>query len=66
MPPRNTNLSSACSSHIEQDVSSGFRRAVDEICALLGCYVVSSGNFLPTFRELLRKTAKELPLLAPQ
>jgi hypothetical protein len=29
----------------------GFRRDVDEICALLGYYAASSGNPLPTFRE---------------
>ena len=30
---------------------SGFRRDVDEICALLGYYATSSGNYLPTFRD---------------
>jgi hypothetical protein len=30
---------------------SGFRRDVDEICALLGYYAASNGNPLPTFRE---------------
>jgi hypothetical protein len=30
-------------------VISGFRRYVDEICALLGCYAASNGNPLPTF-----------------
>jgi len=29
---------------------SGFRREVDENCALLGHYAASSGNSLPTFR----------------
>jgi len=29
-------------------VISGFCREVDENCALLGYYAVSSGNFLPT------------------
>jgi hypothetical protein len=29
---------------------SSFRRHVDEICALLGCYAASCGNCLPTFR----------------
>jgi hypothetical protein len=28
---------------------SGFRREVDEICALLGYYAASCGNFLRTF-----------------
>jgi hypothetical protein len=32
-------------------VISGFRRDVDEICALLGYYAASSGNPLPTFRD---------------
>ena len=31
-------------------VLSGFRREVDENCALLGYYAASSGKFLPTFR----------------
>jgi hypothetical protein len=30
---------------------SGFRRDVDEICALLGYYAASCGNCLPTFRD---------------
>jgi len=34
-------------------VISGFRREVDENCALLGYYAASSGNFLPTFRNNL-------------
>ena len=32
-------------------VISGFRREVDEICALPSYYAASSGSFLPTFRE---------------
>jgi hypothetical protein len=32
-------------------VISGFRRDVDEICALLGYYAASTGNPLPTFRD---------------
>jgi len=33
---------------------SGFRRReVDENCALLGCYVANSGNFLQAFRDNL-------------
>jgi hypothetical protein len=35
---------------------SGFRRDVDEICALLGCYVASCGDCLPTFRESVSKS----------
>jgi len=34
-------------------VNSGFRREVDENCALLGCYTASSGDLLPTFRDNL-------------
>jgi hypothetical protein len=30
---------------------SGFRRDVDEICALLGYYAAPCGNCLPTFRD---------------
>jgi hypothetical protein len=33
-------------------VISGFRRDVDAICALLGCYGASSGNPLPMFRTV--------------
>jgi hypothetical protein len=29
----------------------GFRHDVDEICALVGYYVASCGNCLPTFRD---------------
>jgi hypothetical protein len=35
-------------------VISGFRRDVDEICTLLGCYAASSGDPLPTFRFHLK------------
>jgi len=34
-------------------VISGFRRELDENCALLGYHAASSGNFLPTFRDNL-------------
>jgi hypothetical protein len=34
-------------------VNSGFRRDVDEICALLGYCAAYSSNFLPTFRHNL-------------
>jgi hypothetical protein len=30
-------------------VISGFRREIEEKCALLGCYAARVGNFLPTF-----------------
>jgi hypothetical protein len=36
-------------------VISGFRRDVDEICALLGYYAASSDNPLPTFRDNIGK-----------
>ena len=36
--------------HEDSRVISGFRREVDDICAFLGYYTASSGNFLPTFR----------------
>jgi len=32
-------------------VISGFRCEVEETCALLSFYAVSSGNFLPSFEE---------------
>jgi len=35
-------------------VISGFRREVDENCAILGCYAASIGNFLLTFRDNLQ------------
>jgi len=31
----------------------GFRRGVDQNCALLGYYAASNGNSLPTFRDTL-------------
>jgi hypothetical protein len=34
-------------------VISGFRRDVDEICALLRCYAALNGNSIQTFRENL-------------
>jgi hypothetical protein len=36
---------------LNQILVSGFRRDVDEICALLGYYSASCGKCLPTFRE---------------
>jgi hypothetical protein len=32
-------------------VSAVFRREADDNCVLLGCYAVSSGNFVTTFRD---------------
>jgi hypothetical protein len=37
----------------KKHVISGFRRKVDENCALLGYYAASSGNSLPKFRDNL-------------
>jgi hypothetical protein len=34
-------------------IFSGFRREVDENCALLGHHAASSANSLPTFRDIL-------------
>jgi len=34
-------------------VISGFRREVDDMCALLGHYAENGGNLLPTFRDNL-------------
>jgi len=34
-------------------VNSGFRREVDENCAVLGYYAAGSGNSLPTFQDNL-------------
>jgi hypothetical protein len=38
---------------IETCVISGFRREIDEICALLPYYAAYSGNYLQTFRDNL-------------
>jgi hypothetical protein len=43
----------AGSSKLRQFLISGFRREVDEKCALLGYYAASGGNSLPTFRDSL-------------
>jgi hypothetical protein len=58
---------------------SGFHRKVDEVCAVLGYYAVSSGNFLLRFwdnlsfgfltpeegtNSMAENTFKKLPLLA--
>jgi hypothetical protein len=58
-------------------VNSGFRRDVDEICALLGYYAASSGNPLPTFpdnvsvpssrvRKLTYRPLKMGPICSPE
>jgi len=50
------SLSSRSSERQDNKIScviSGFRREVDEICALPGYYAVSSDNFLTTFRDNL-------------
>ena len=41
---------------------SGFRREVDENCALLGHYAESSGNSLPTFRDNLSVPSSRVKL----
>jgi hypothetical protein len=37
--------------HKNTSVISGFRRHVEEICALLGCYAELSGKLSPTFQD---------------
>jgi len=49
--PSKTMLNSIRHMRLGTCVISGFRREVGEICALLGCYAVCSGKFLPTFRD---------------
>jgi hypothetical protein len=39
--------------NVETWVISGFRRAVVENCALLGCYAATDGNILPMFQDNL-------------
>jgi len=46
-------------------VISGFRREVDENCALLGYYAASSGNCLPTFRDNLSVPSSGYEILNP-
>jgi len=41
-------------------VNLGFRREVDENCALLSYYAASSGNFLPKFRDNLSATSSRV------
>jgi hypothetical protein len=41
---------SATYERMVRNVTSGFRRIVDKICAFLGYYGASSDNSLPTFR----------------
>jgi hypothetical protein len=41
------------SNTLSKYVISGFRREVDENCALVGYYAASGGSFLPTFRDNL-------------
>jgi hypothetical protein len=42
---------SGCCVFLSAFFISGFRRDVDEICALLGYYAASCDNCLPTFRD---------------
>ena len=65
------NLDSRMVDKILDDcVISGFRRKIDENCALLGYCAAISGNFLPTFRDKLSgpssgvKNSKELFLVS--
>jgi len=41
-------------------VISGFRRKIDENCALLGYYAAISGNFLLTLRDNLSVPSSEV------
>jgi hypothetical protein len=45
--------------YVEKSMISGFHHDVDEICALLGCYTVSSGNCLPMFQDSNNKESAE-------
>jgi hypothetical protein len=42
-------LSKQHGKYVQRTLVSGFRRYVDEICALLGCYAASCGNLYKTF-----------------
>ena len=44
-------------------VISGFRREVNENCALLGCYAASSGNSLATFRSNISVKSSRVKIL---
>jgi hypothetical protein len=44
---------------------SGFRRDIDEICALVGYYAALSGSSVPTFRDNLSVPFFRLGLLDP-
>jgi len=46
---RRRHLGSVSPSYVVSDL----RCEVVENCVLLGCYAASSGNFLPTFRDIL-------------
>jgi hypothetical protein len=48
---RVTSIMSAADGQTDTGVISGFRREVDETCALLCYYAAYSGNFIPTFRD---------------
>ena len=48
-----------------QPLISVFRREVDENCPLLGYYAVSSGSFLPTFRDNLSVSSSGVKNLDP-
>jgi hypothetical protein len=50
---RKSNVSVVLNKRQKTHVISSFRRELDKNCALLGHYIASSGNFLPTFRDNL-------------
>jgi hypothetical protein len=52
-PPHSSRFYHPHELYIPSRVIRSFRRKVDEICVLLGCYAASSGNSLPTFRDNL-------------
>jgi hypothetical protein len=45
---------------------SGFRHDSDEICALLGYYSASCGNYLPTFWDVLVNNYHMMPRNIPE
>jgi hypothetical protein len=63
MNPRQQNLCGLNVQYIDNIKTcfiSGFRRKVDEICALVGYYAAYGGNSLPTFRDNLSIPVRHL------